>query len=59
MKALFEEYGSAILVFIVVIALLAVIVALLATDGPVQDAFSNLISDFFEKANNVLSPPTP
>lgn len=56
MKALIEEYGHAILVFLVIIALLGIIVALLSTNGPVQKAFTELIEKFFTQANSVLSP---
>lgn len=54
MKALIEEYGHAILTFVVVIALIGIIVALLAVDGPVKTAFADLISKFFEKASAAL-----
>ncbi len=59
MKALIEEYGHAILVFLVVIALIAIMVVLLSTEGPVQTAFSNLITTFFTRADSVLNPAGP
>lgn len=58
MKALIEEYGHAILTFLVVIALLGIIVLLLATDGPVKSAFESLINDFFKSASAALPSAT-
>ena len=53
MKEIIENYGQAILIFIVVIALIAVLTALLSAGegGVVFDAFSDFLSGFFSDAN--------
>lgn len=54
MKQIMEEYGGAILAFMCVLALIGIVVFLLSTDGPVQDAFAKLIKDFMDRASGVI-----
>ena len=51
MKVIFEEYSGIIITAFAIIALIAVVALLLATDGPVHTAFVDLISDMFQKAS--------
>ena len=50
-KVIFEEYSGIIITAVAIIALIAVVGLLLATDGPVHSAFVNLIKTLFEKAS--------
>lgn len=54
MKVLFEEYGHTIITFVVVIAMIVLIVALISVDGPIKTAFTDLISKFFERASSSI-----
>ena len=49
MKEIFEQYGS------VIIAAVAIIVMLLATDGVVANSFKNLIDSFFNRAAGTIT----
>ncbi len=51
MKVIFEEYSGIIITAFAIIALIAVVALLLATDGPVHTAFVDLIDDLFQKAS--------
>ena len=51
MKEIIENYGGAILVFIVIIALIGIMTFLLAGDGVIADQFRALLDGFFSQAN--------
>lgn len=55
MEEIFKQYSTPIIVVIVVVALIAIIGVLLAGDGPVADAFQDMLSGFMEKSQ--LSAP--
>lgn len=50
MKVIFEEYSGIIITAVAIIALIAVVSLLLATNGPVHKAFIDLINTLFTKA---------
>jgi len=50
MKYIFEHYLPAIIVAAVSLSLIAILVALLTTNGPVALAFQKMLSDFIAKA---------
>lgn len=50
MKVIFEEYSGIIITAVAIIALIAVVGLLLASNGPVHTAFVNLIETLFNKA---------
>ncbi len=54
MKQIIEEYGGSIAVFIVIIALIAIFAALLASNGVVAQQFQNMINTFFSSANGQM-----
>lgn len=63
MKEIIENYGGAILTFIVIIALIGILVWLVAGDNsPVAGVFKDLIDNFFNNANSstgsVIKPTT-
>ena len=49
MKVIFEEYSGIIITAGAIIALIAVVALLLATDGPVHTAFVGLIDTLFKQ----------
>lgn len=55
MKEIFEQYGSVIIAAVAISALVAIIVMLMATDGVVANAFSNLIDSFFNRAASTIT----
>ena len=57
MKEIIENYGGAILTFIVIIALIGVLVWLVSGDNsPVAGAFQGLIDKFFQDASTATTP---
>lgn len=50
MKVIFEEYSGIIITAVAIIALIAIVGLLLATDGPVHGAFVDLIDKLFKMA---------
>lgn len=50
MKVIFEEYSGIIITAVAIIALIAVVGLLLATNGPVHTAFVNLVDTLFKQA---------
>lgn len=50
LKQLITEYGDAIRGIIGTLLIIALVVLLLANDGPVYDAFKTMVSSFFTKA---------
>ena len=54
MQDIIHEYGPALITVVAVLALIAVITFLIGSDdgGVVGQAFSNLITKFFESASN-------
>lgn len=56
MKEIIEQYGAAIITFVVVIALIAVFVFLLQADkdGIIAGEFKKMIENFFGQANGQL-----
>jgi hypothetical protein len=48
MEQVMKHYGNAILAFIVLLALGAIIVAALSSDGYVAAEFKNALTDFFK-----------
>lgn len=57
MKVIFEEYSGIIITAVAIIALVVIVGVLLATNGPIHNAFINLINGLFSKTN--ITPPTP
>ncbi|EOS22229.1 hypothetical protein C806_03854 [Lachnospiraceae bacterium 3-1] len=49
MKVIFEEYSGIIITAVAIVALIAIIGLMLGTDGPVHDAFTELIKQLFSK----------
>lgn len=49
MKVIFEEYSGVIVVGIVIVALVALVTLLLATNGPVYTAFLDLVNGLLDK----------
>lgn len=49
MKVIFEEYSGIIITAVAIIALIAIIGLLLATNGPVHKAFVDMIDTLFSK----------
>lgn len=49
MKVIFEEYSGIIITAVAIIALIAVVGLLLATNGPVHTAFVDLINNLFKQ----------
>lgn len=43
MKVIFEEYSGIIITAVAIVALLAIIGILLASNGPIHEAFADLI----------------
>lgn len=56
MKVIFEEYSGIIIAAVAIIALVAIVGLLLATDGPVHTAFVDLIDGLFSKTNLTPTP---
>lgn len=50
MKVIFEEYSGIIIIGAVIIALIAIVGLLLASGGPVHNAFINMVNSLFEQA---------
>ena len=50
MKVIIEEYSGIIITAVAIIALIAVVGLLLATNGPVHTAFVDLIDKLFKMA---------
>lgn len=59
MKVIFEEYSGIIIIGCVIVALLALVGILLASGGPVHDAFINLIDGLFSQTGISAATPTP
>lgn len=51
MKVIFEEYSGIIITAFAIIALITVVGLLLASNGPVHTAFTDLIDTLFQKAS--------
>ncbi len=49
MKVIFEEYSGIIITAFAIVALIAVVGLLLATNGPVHTAFVDLVEKLFSK----------
>lgn len=58
MKVIFEEYSGVIIAAVAIVALVAIVTILLAADGPVHDAFVNVVNGLFSKTG-IPSTPTP
>lgn len=56
MKVIFEEYSGIIITAVAIIALVVIVGVLLATNGPIHNAFVNLIDGLFSKTNIVPKP---
>ena len=54
MEIVFEKYGKAILVVIVMLALGGIVVAALQSDGYVATAFKDALQGFFGSMNGLL-----
>lgn len=60
MEEIFKQYSTPIIIVLVVIALIAIFAILLnAKDGAVMDQFKQLLTSFFEKANEALKGWNP
>lgn len=59
MEIVFEKYGKAILIVIVLLALGGIIVAALSSDGYVAKAFQEALEGFFENMNGLLPQGAP
>lgn len=51
MKVIFEQYGDIIIIGAVILALLALVGLLLATNGPVHNAFVGMINSLLGKTS--------
>jgi hypothetical protein len=51
MEEIFKQYSTPIIIAIVIVALIAIVSFLLASDGPVSDAFSGMLDSFIGKAD--------
>lgn len=49
MKVIFEEYSGIIITAVAIVALIAIIGLMLATDGPVHESFTKLITQLFSE----------
>lgn len=61
MKEIIENYGGAILVFIVIIALIGIMGWLLTSNGVIAQQFQQLLDSFFSQAGGnpgTITPPT-
>lgn len=56
MEEIFKQYSTPIIIVIVVLALLAIFGALLASGGPIADNFNSLVTSFFDEANKKFTP---
>ena len=54
MKVIFEEYSGIIITVVAILALVVIVGVLLATNGPIHNAFINLINGLFSKTNVVV-----
>lgn len=65
MEEIFKQYSTPIIIVLVVLALIAIFALLLSTTdagGIVMKQFKDLLTSFFERANDALgswNPPTP
>ena len=60
MEQIFEHYGKAIITVIVLVALAAIIIVALKSDGYVAEAFQNMLEGFFDMMNGTTgTTPTP
>jgi hypothetical protein len=57
MKVIFEEYSGIIITVVAILALVVIVGVLLATNGPIHNAFINLINGLFSKTNVVVPGP--
>lgn len=53
MEQVMKHYGNAILAIIVLLALGAIIIAALSSDGYVATAFKNALTGFFSRMNGL------
>jgi hypothetical protein len=51
MKVIFEEYSGIIIAAVAIIALVAIVTLLLATNGPIHTAFIDMVEGLFSKTN--------
>ena len=63
MQDILKEYGPALITLVVTVALIGILSALIKSNT-VTDAFSNLVTQFYDLANNAAgitssSSPTP
>ena len=49
MKVIFEEYSGIIITAVAIVALIAIIGLMLATDGPVHESFTKVITQLFSE----------
>lgn len=56
MKVIFEEYSGIIITAVAIIALVVIVGVLLTTNGPIHNAFVNLINGLFSKTNITPTP---
>lgn len=54
MEQVMKHYGNAILAIIVLLALGGILVAALASDGYVAEAFKTALTGFFDKMNALV-----
>lgn len=57
MEEIFKQYSTPIIIAIVIVALIAIFVAILASNGYVAEQFETLITNFFAKANLAAAIP--
>ena len=57
MKVIFEEYSGIIITVVAILALVVIVGVLLATNGPIHNAFIYLINGLFRKTNVVVPGP--
>ncbi len=54
MKEIFQEYGGILITVVAILSVIVVVTAVIGSDGSsaIGKAFSNLIEQFFTKANS-------
>lgn len=57
MRNIFEEYGGPIIIVLVIVALIAIVGIIMATNGPVATQITQMIGGLFSKTG--IPTPTP
>lgn len=57
MKYVIEHYGPALVAAVIMIALAALVVSMIASDGAVGQQFQQAMENFFTEMNNIPGMP--